>query len=799
MVGEHIGPYKILSSLGAGGMGEVYRAHDGKLGRDVAVKVLPRDLAADSDRRVRMVREARAAAALNHPNICTVHDVGEADGHIYIAMEVIEGQSLSTRLSAGALPLDEVLRIGHDVADAVAHAHARGIVHRDLKSANIMITPEGRVKVLDFGLAKRVRGDEVADVSTRATAPHTGAHTVLGTLPYMSPEQLRGQPVDARSDIWALGVILYEMASGTRPFGGTTSFETGSAILHQEPPPLPGRVPPPLNAVVDRCLQKEPARRYQLATELRAALEMIRSVPLTEHLHDVPAGRRRWVIATAVAAVAMSAVFAAIWSQRDRNGPDPVPAPPGGTSPAILSIAVLPLENLSGDASQDYFVAGIQEALTSDLARIGLKKVIAKSSADAYKGTKKTPTEVGRELGVDGLVTGSVVRAGDRVHVTANLVAATTGAIVWTNRYERDARNVLSLQNDVVAAIAREVRANVTADQKARLATSRPVNPDAHDAYLKGRSAFSSMTSTGNPKYLDTAIEHLERAIEVDPTYAPAHAALAEMHLTLSQGSWRAPHATFPRARSAALRAVDLDESLAAGHAALANVFMWFDWNWAGALREIQRALELSPDTVEPQVAALTYWTLVAAHADEAARISQRIVELDPLNPFSPVQPVWVASFSRRYDEVITKANMLVELQPNNLMGPMFLATAHAAKGMRAEVVSDCRRAMEILGGAPVMQFIAGCAGALGLVGEVSEARRYLERLERAPAGVWIDPQPMGEAYAGLGDAVRAAEWYQRGLEQRSPNMIYMKTSTFVDRVRSDPRIQAIIRQMNFP
>jgi len=376
LTGHRIGVYQIQAILGAGGMSEVCRAHDTTLGRDVALKVLPREVADDPERRARLLQEARAAASLNHPNICTIHEVGEAEGRAYIAMEVVEGQPLSRRLEEGPLLSEEVVRCALQLTDALAHAHDRGVVHRDLKSANVMVTPEGRVKVLDFGLAKRLSGEALTEVTTRSHQSLTRPGTILGTLPYMAPEQLRGQPADARSDVWALGVVLYEMAAGARPFEGHTGFELGSAIFHEAPPPLPSRVPVPLQAVTARCLEKEPARRYQRASEVRAALEMVVSGAPVRVRSWRASGTNPWrLIAAASLAAVVAFAGAAVWlnvpaiRQRLR-----------GDSGQIRSIAVLPLENLSGDPNEEYFVTGIHEALITDLARLGLQKVIAKDA-----------------------------------------------------------------------------------------------------------------------------------------------------------------------------------------------------------------------------------------------------------------------------------------------------------------------------------------------------------------------------------------------------------------------------------
>ncbi len=792
---EGFGPYRILSRRGAGGMGEVYRAHDSRLGRDVALKVLPWVRADDPGRRARLLQEARAAASLNHPNICTIHEVGEADGQAYIAMEVVEGKPLSTRLAEGPLPPEEVVRYGLQLAEALAHAHDRNVVHRDLKSANVMVTPEGRVKVLDFGLAKRLSGEELADVTTRSHASLTQPGAILGTLPYMAPEQLRGQPADARSDVWALGVVLYEMAAGARPFEGKTGFELSSAIFHEAPSLLPSRVPAALQVVTARCLEKEPARRYQRASEVRAALETIGSSANARVAPRRVGGRfSQRLIAAASLAMMLGLTGVAIWLNvagiRQRLF--------GGAGAQIRSIAVLPLENLSGDPDQEYFAAGMHEALITDLARIGLQKVIAKPSADAFKGTKKPLREIARELGVEALVTGSVMRANNRLQITAQLVRAESGEILWANRYERSAGDVLSLQNEIVGAIAREVQAKITPEQTARLATARPINPAAHDAYLKGRFLFGNFNGI-DEKQLDAAIAQFERAIQIDPTYAAPYAALSGAYQAATQVSFLPPKDTFPRARAAALKAVELDDGLPAAHAALGLVFLWYDWNWTAADREIQRALQLNPDSVDALVASENYSTLVSGRFDEATRTAQRIFNLDPLNPFSRLQAGWVSFNARRHDDSIRYSKSLVELVPNHAWGHFFLAMNYAAKHMGPEAGVECGKVMELLSGTYHMQAIGSCVWALGVVGQTEQTRRLFQTLEHPPSGIWLDPTVMGGAYSGLGDVDRAIAWYQKGLEERAPNMVYMKVSAPWDFVRADPRFQALLRQMNFP
>jgi TolB-like protein len=466
----------------------------------------------------------------------------------------------------------------------------------------------------------------------------------------------------------------------------------------------------------------------------------------------------------------------------------------------IRTLAVMPLQNRSAQQGQDYFVDGIQDALTTELSRVGIRKVVAKSSADAFRGTGKSPAEIGRELGVDALLTGSVVRSGTSIELDAQLVSSATSAVVWSRRFERNTADVVSLENDLVSAVAGQLQADVTREERARLSSAPRIDPVAYDEYLKARAMTAGFAAAPNPKMLTDMIAQYERAIEMDPSFAPSYAGLSGVYQTASQGSWLAPKDAFPKARAAALKAVELDEQLAAAHAALAGAYLWFDWNWRGAERETQRALELNPDSVDALTASEVYSTLISGRADAAARASQRIIELDPVNPFSRLQPVWVALYTRQYDDAVSRAKTLMQLTPGNLMGPMFLATAYAGRKSDAdEVVAQCRRVMEMLSGAFMMQPIAICAANLGTVGKTAEARQFVAQLQHPPSTVWLDPEPMGDAYAGIGDEADALAWYRRALEERSPNMVYLKANFVPDRLRESPRFEEILSQMDFP
>jgi TolB-like protein/Tfp pilus assembly protein PilF len=791
--GARFGAHEIVAFLGAGGMGEVWRARDTRLEREVALKVLPPASLDDETARARLLREARLASRLNHPHVCTIHEVGEAEGRAFVAMELVEGRPLSELLSRGPLPTEQVLRLGQQLADALAHAHEHGVVHRDFKSANVVLTPEGRAKVLDFGLAKRLAGEHTAEATTASYGSLTAPGTLAGTLAYMAPEQLRGQPADARSDIWALGVVLYEMVSGRRPFHGQTGFALSSAILNESPPVLPPGVPDGLRGVVERCLAKEPAQRYQRAAEVRAALEALASgvalPPGRAKARRPP--RQLWlaaglVVLAAVVTVAITLDFGAL----RRGGLGGMP------HPVIDSLAVLPLENLSGDPEQGYLADGMHDALITSLGQISsLKRVIARGSVLRFKGTSTPLQAVARELGVAALITGSVVRSGGRVRVTAQLIDPKREAQVWAHSYESSMSDVLALENEIVAAITREVKLQLTPQDKARLASSRPVNPESHEAYLKGMYYLYKKTPEGFAKGLAL----LQQAIEKDPSDPLPYAGVGLAYPVIYHGLGGPipPKQGFPRARAAALKALELDESLPQGHAALAAVKIYFDHDWPGAEREFRRALELNPQLAEAHVHFAAYHFLFG-HDDEALAEAKRGQELDPLSALNTAWVGWLSWELGHPDEGIKWARKALEIDPSYPDALYVLGGSYADKGMAAEAIAAEKK---LAAAHPDWRF--GLAETYAQLGRKSEALQIVAQLERE--NYPKNALPMSWVYYRLGDreetirALEAAYEYRHIFLPWILNRDWILNRKETSSWRSDPRWQALRRSVNLP
>ncbi len=781
MIGRTLGHYRILEKLGEGGMGVVYRAHDEQLDRDVAIKVLPAASFSDPAARARLLREARSAAALNHPHISTIHEVGEAEGQAYIAMELVEGRTLSARLEEGGLPAEQLLRYGLQLAEALAHAHERGIAHRDFKSANVVITKEGRAKVLDFGLAKRLSEDELGEV-TRSQGLVSTPGAIAGTLAYMAPEQLLGQAADARSDVWALGVVLYEMATGTRPFQGQTGFELSSAILNRPQAPLPGEIPLPLRGVIERCLEKEPEQRYPRGGEARAALEAIQTgavAPWAGWSYGLK--RRRW-LALAAASVVVLLLVVVLMILRPRFG----------GAPRIESLAVLPLENLSGDPAQEYFADGMTEALITDLGRLtGLKRVIARGSVMRFKGTKRPLGEVARELHVDALITGAVLRAGDRVRITAQLINAQNEQQLWADRYERDLRDVLTLQSEVTRAIANEIKLKMAPAEKARLASARPVNPEAYDAYLKGRSYEIKLSRQG----FENALQYYRLALEKDPNSALAYAGIGGNWLGRAHMGMMRPQEALAQARPAMMKAIELDDSLAEAHFHLGSLHLYLEWDWRAAEKEYKRAIELNP-RYRGEGQGYADVLLLNGRRDEARADLRRGLELDPLNPL--IQAAVGGRLLRiaRYDEGIEQLRKAVRTEPNMALSHRYLWFAAHQQRKYEEALAEAKTFLGLAGHADVAEALARGYTEAGYRGGM---RAAAEKLAARAKLTYVQPTHIAGFYAYAGDQERALEWLEKAYDARDTWMVFLKDDLRWESLRADPRFQALLRRMKFP
>jgi eukaryotic-like serine/threonine-protein kinase len=745
-----LGHYRVLAKLGEGGMGVVYRAHDERLDRDVALKVLPAHTLSDATARARLLREARLASKLNHPHVCTIHDVGEAEGQVFIAMEFVEGQPLSARLAAGALPTEEVLRYGLQVADALAHAHERGVVHRDLKCANVVITPEGRAKVLDFGLARRMDEYELDGV-TRSQVSLTAPGMMVGTLAYMAPEQLRGQPADARSDVWALGVMLHEMAAGERPFQGRTSFELSSAILREPPQPLPGHVPPALQAVVAKCLAREPRERYRTAGELRAALEAAHATP-------------------------------------------GVPQASTPASPAKRSVAVLPFVNLSADPENEFFADGITEDVIAQLSKMRALKVISRTSAMQFKKRELGPREIAAKLGVATLVEGSVRKAGNRVRIVAELVDAATDEQLWAETYDRQLTDIFEIQSHVALSIAEALKAKLSPTERVRIeAPGATVNIEAYQLYLQARQRLHRYTEAE----MQRALEFLDRAIALEPGYSAAYAELAWLHIirALGHGAGAArPLDSYARAREAAAHALELDPLNGDAHGALAGVKFMADYDWAGAEESFRRGLELKPgDSFLFDACGL----MLSAQErfDEALAMQRHARELDPLAAVATSDLTTTLIRAGRYDEAIGEARRLNEMDPAFPLAHSTLGWALVKKGESAEGLRELEQAVSLSPGNTL--FLAQLGQAYGMTGNTSRAREVLARLHGMAETRFVTPYHFAYVYTGLGELEKAIDLLEVAVEERAGGAYGIKGSFLFTPLHTHPRFLALLGKIN--
>jgi serine/threonine-protein kinase len=744
--GKRLGPYEIAGLLGAGGMGRVYRARDPRLDREVAVKVLAPEAMGDAERRRRFEQEARAAGALNHPNVLAVHDVGSQDGVPYVVAELLEGESLRARIERGPASWRECVDWGRQAAAGLAAAHDKGIVHRDLKPENLFLTHDGRVKILDFGLAKltiRPGASAPAD-SDEPTQPGT----LMGTLGYMAPEQVRGEVADRRSDIFALGAVLFEILAGRRAFGQGSPAEILAAILHGEPPPLPqSRVPVPLAEVVWRCLRKPPDDRFQSARDLGAALEA------------ASAGRAEAI------------------------------APTSGRVP---SLAVLPFVNLSGEPDQDYFCDGMAEELIGALARIPGVRVAARTSAFRFKGGDADPRRIGAELGVDKLLEGSIRKSGSRLRVSVQLVDTASGYQVWSERYEREMVDVFAVQDDIAGHVVQALTPALSGPPAAVPPRRHAPDLEAYHLFLRGRHLWNKRHHGG----LQQAVRFFEQALDRDPGYAAAWAGLADTYDLLGINFYAVLPArvAMPKAKAAALRALALDDTLAEAYTARAWARFHYDWDWAGADEDFRRSLELDPDR-----AGTRHWYSFLLSAlrrhEEAAEEARRAHELDPLSSIVTVNLAQPAYYAGRFAESAETSARLAQMEPDFGVHHCWLGLARAAQGRYEEAVA-AQRAHGALTGRRVLGYLGN---AWGRAGAQDEAREVLSQLEADARSSYVPALDFALVHIGLGDADQSFAWLDRAADERSDQLVFLNVDPLYDPVRGDPRFDALRRRVGLP
>jgi serine/threonine protein kinase/tetratricopeptide (TPR) repeat protein len=784
MIGQILGHYRIIEEIGAGGMGVVYRARDEELERDVALKVLPvRALSNDSARR-HFRREALALAKLNHPNIATIYEFGSQECTDFLVMEYVSGQTLAERLASGPLREREVITLGMQIAAALEEAHGRSIVHRDLKPSNIVIATRGQAKVLDFGLAKLLRPEE--GLSTDSLTDSRGAP---GTFPYMSPEQLRGEPVDARSDIHAMGAVLYEMATRRRAFQGELFSQVLEAILHQLPIPprtLNPEVSGELERIILKCLDKEPERRYQSAKELLVDLSRLATASSPAPLPSI-SPRWRKIFRSAGVGIAVALVLAIILTVMNVDGLyDRLTGPFG--PPRIRSIAVLPLAVGSGDPQEDYFADGVTDALITELAQISELRVISRTSVMVYKGAKKPLPQIAKELQVDAVVAGSVQRSGDKVRISAELIQASRERLLWAKSYERDMRDILTLQSAIAKAIVDDVEVKLTPQEQARLARTHSVNPEAHEAYLAGRFYWNKRTAEG----LFKSIAYFEQALAKDPGYALAYAGLADSYHALPELTAVAVGEALPKARTAALKALELDDSLAEAHSALATVKEDYDWDWAGAEQQYKRAIELNPGDATTRV-FYSNLLLELGRLTEALSEARTAQHLDPLSLRANDNLSAVLHFSGEYEQCINQCMKTLELDPLSSQAHRHLGQAYAQKQLYGEAIKELEKAKELSRGND--ETLSELGYVLAISGSKEQARKVLEQLMHSADG-HASQYRLAIVYIGLGERDKALDSLEHAVKDRSPGVVHLKVSPHFMELRSDPRFQQLLRGM---
>jgi TolB-like protein/Tfp pilus assembly protein PilF/tRNA A-37 threonylcarbamoyl transferase component Bud32 len=788
--GDKLGHFEILHKLGAGGMGEVYLAQDQRLGRSVAIKILPPELAADSGRRARFAREAKAASALNHPNIAHIYDVGDQDGTHFIAMEYVEGRDLDQRLSDTSLDQDETLNIAIQIADALEEARGKGIIHRDIKPANIALTGRGEVKVLDFGLAKLTAPLDSETGNQTATLSQTAEGTVLGTAHYMSPEQAQGGHIDTRSDLFSLGAVLYEMVAGRKAFAGEALLGIIHAISHHTPEALARfnyEVSPELERIILKCLEKDPDHRYQTPRDLMVDLKNLQRTSISGSVSDVvPAprvaktGSRRLmplVLVPVIAAVIAAAYFLIPWSGAH-----------------VDALAVLPFENETGDPEVDYLCNGVTESLINTMAQIPDLKVISRRSAFALKGRDLDAAAAGRELDVDVVLFGRVVQHGTELTISTELVDTRNSRQLWGQRYNRQLSELLDVENEITRTIAKTLKVELAGGHAELAAPGITENPEAYRLYLMGREF-----TTGTRREMDKAVEYFQKAIALDSNYALPYAGLASSYTTQSYLRGGERDEILGKARAAARKAMELDPNLPEAYTAAGMIKLVFDLDFEGAEADLIKGLELGPgkhDTVMPYGDFL----LLMGRYDEARATYERAMKLDPLSVIAAHDMGFVNMLMKNYEKCAFYFKKAIDINPNWTWGHVKLALNYSHMGQCDQALASTEIAESLLAGSDTPATRAWLGFTYARCGEEEKAKSSLAALQAMAETQYVDPALFAGLYLGLRDLDQAIAYYEEAMAERSPGLVYFHVSPdiYMDELGEDPRFQAMLKKIGF-
>ena len=780
---ENISHYRIIKKLGSGGMGDVYLAQDTKLDRKVALKFLPILAAHDRQRITRFLQEARAAAALHHGNIAHIYEITESVGKTFIAMEYVEGQTLDCKIKGRQLETDDIVRIGSEIADALDEAHSKGITHRDIKPSNISITSHGHVKVLDFGLAKVLGTSSEPVASDLPTQPKTRSGVVVGTVEYMSPEQALGRDVDHRTDVFSLGVVLYEMATGRRPFRGDSATEIIDHIAHAQPEAISRfnyDIPDELDRIIRKCLEKDRERRYQSARELLIDLQNLQRSSVTtgtapgEETIPKQLKRRRTVVLVTVLVVLLATVALGLY----RFSP--------WQAESIDSIAVLPLVNASTDPDTDYLSDGLTESLINALSQLPNVKVISFSSVMHYKGQPIEPQAVGSALRVRAVLIGRIVKRGDALSISAELVDVQDKSHLWGSQYDRKLSDLISLKAEIARNVSEELRLRLSGEDQKRLIKPYTENTEAYQLYLKG----NYYANRQNEQDLWKAIEYFNQAISMDPKYALAYAGLARAYYGLSY-LYLPTKQAMPKAKAAATKALEIDNTLAEAHTSLALVKTFYDWDWSGAEAEYQRAIELNRNYA-PAHQWYGWQLALLGQPDKSISELDLAQEINPLSA-DVSWSVGVALYlARRYDEAIKELRKTLEMDPNNPLAHFHLAASYSELGKANEALAEFRKAADLSGGST----LASLGYAYALFGKRDEALKILDELKARSSRGDVPAYEMAIIYTGLRDKERAFEWFDKAIEDRSELMAWLKVDPRLNTLRSDERFTRLMRRV---